>query len=276
MLAACAGEKAGNAVAESTPAATTAEATPQVVTITAKDFSYEAPDTIASGMVTLRLVNQGPEMHHVQLVRLTDGKTYADLEAGLKAMKPGSPPPPWAHDVAGPNSPVPGGEQSITQMMEPGNYAIVCFIPSADHVPHVMKGMSKALTVVASTAPAAAAPVADVSISMTDYAWQITPALTAGKHVIKIENSAPQSHEFFIAKLEDGKKAADLAAWIESPKGPPPGKPMGGISGMSKGAVVYLPVDLEPGEYGVYCFLPDAKDGKPHVAHGMMTQVSVK
>ena len=45
---------------------------------------------------------------------------------------------------------------------------------------------------------------------------------------------------------------------------------------MGKGAVVYLPVDLESGEYGILCFLPDAKDGKPHVAHGMLRQISVK
>jgi hypothetical protein len=45
---------------------------------------------------------------------------------------------------------------------------------------------------------------------------------------------------------------------------------------MSNGAVVYVPVDLEPGEYGLYCFLPDAKDGKLHIAHGMMTQLTVK
>ena len=45
---------------------------------------------------------------------------------------------------------------------------------------------------------------------------------------------------------------------------------------MSRGDVVYLPVDLEPGEYGLFCFLPDAKDGKPHVAHGMVKQITVK
>ena len=73
-----------------------------------------------------------------------------------------------------------------------------------------------------------------------------------------------------------GKKAADLAKWIDKQQGPPPAKPMGGISGMPKGAVVYLPVDLPPGEYGLYCFLPDAKDGKMHLEHGMITQITVK
>lgn len=275
-LTSCSGKKADTPATESAAALPAVAAVPQTITINAKDFAYAAPDTVSAGMVTIKLVNEGPGLHHVQLVQLTDGKTVADLEAGFKTMKPDSPPPPWAHDVAGPNSPVPGGEQSITEQLDAGNYAIVCFIPGADGVPHVMKGMIRPLTVVASTAAAAPAPMADINVKMTDYAWEITPEITAGKHIIKLENAAEQSHEMFIAMLAPGKKAGDLAAWVGKQVGPPPGKPIGGISGMSKGATVYLPVDLEPGEYGIFCFLSDVKDGKPHVEHGMIKQIAVK
>ncbi len=277
-LAAC---KGGDATpnADTSAAATTAAApiAPTVVTISAKDFSYEAPDTIQAGAVTLRLVNNGAELHHIQLLKLSDGKSYADLVAGFKAMKPTDAPPPWIHDVAGPNSPLPGGgESQVTESLEPGNYAIVCLIPSTDHVPHMMKGMMKSLTVVPATGAAASLPTADITVSMSDYAWSVTPEITAGKHIIKIENTAAQSHEMFIAALAPGKTAADLAAWAENMTGPPPAKPIGGISGMAKGGVAYVPVDLAPGEYGLFCFLPDAKDGKPHVAHGMLKQFTVK
>ena len=277
MLAACAGDDSAKASADSAAAAAAAvPATPVIYTITAKDFSYDAPDTITGGMVTIRLVNQGPDLHHIQLLKLSDGKTVADLTEGFKRMKPTDPPPPWVHDVAGPNTPVPGGETSITEQLEPGNYALVCFISGADKVPHMMKGMIRALTVLPASGPSAPAPTADVTVTMKDYAWEITPALTPGKHVLKLENQAEQSHEMVIALLEPGKKAADLAKWIDNQQGPPPAKPMGGISGMAKGAVVYVPVDLPAGEYGLYCFLPDAKDGKMHLEHGMMTQITVK
>ena len=277
-FAAC---KGGDATpnADTSAAATTAAApvAPTVVTISAKDFSYEAPDTIQAGAVTLRLVNNGAELHHVQLLKLSDGKSYADLVAGFKAMKPTDAPPPWIHDVAGPNSPLPGGGNSqVTESLEPGDYAIVCLIPGTDHVPHMMKGMMKSLTVVPATGAAASLPTADITVSMSDYAWSVTPEITAGKHIIKIENTAAQSHEMFIAALAPGKTAADLAAWAEHMTGPPPAKPIGGISGMAKGGVAYIPVDLAPGEYGLFCFLPDAKDGKPHVAHGMLKQFTVK
>jgi uncharacterized cupredoxin-like copper-binding protein len=276
VLAACAGDNAAKGADSTAAAAAAVPAAPVVYTITAKDFSFDAPDTITAGMVTLKLVNQGPELHHVQLLRLSDGKTAADLSEGLKHMKPTDAPPPWVHDVAGPNAPVPGAESSITEQLEPGTYAIVCFIPGADKVPHAMKGMVRALTVLPASGAAAPAPTADVTVTLTDYAWEITPAITAGKHILRLENKAAQSHEMFIAQLEPGKKAADLATWVENMKGPPPGKPMGGISGMAAGDVVYLPVDLAPGEYGIFCFLPDSKDGKMHIAHGMMTQITVK
>lgn len=276
FLAACGGTGGDKPTDSTTAASSTVAAVPAVYTIVAKDFSYEAPDTITAGMVTLRLVNQGPELHHVQILKLDDGKTAADLEAGLKQMKPDSPPPPWVHEVAGPNSPVPGGEQSVTQDLAPGNYVLICFIPSADKMPHAMKGMMKALTIVPATSANAAAPTADITVKMTDYAWTVTPELTAGAHVLKIENEAAQAHELFILQLAPGKTVADLAKWVGEMKGPPPGKPIGGITGMMKGTTVYVPVNLEPGEYGMYCFLPDAKDGKMHVEHGMMKQFSVK
>ncbi len=277
VLVACGTAKSADApVAESALSTAGAPLVPTVYTITAKDYAYDAPDTMTAGMVTLRLVNQGPELHHVQLLRLDPGHAAAEFLEGMKSMKPTDHLPPWAHEVAGPNTPVPGGEQSLTQELEAGEYVIICMIPSPDLIPHAMKGMTKALTVIPSTGATAAAPTADITVKMTDYAWEVTPAITAGKHVIRLENEAAQPHEMFIAQLAPGKRAGDLATWLEKQQGPPPGKPIGGTSGMAKGGVVYLPVDLEPGEYGLFCFLPDAKDGKMHIEHGMITQFAVK
>lgn len=273
-LAGCAAKDAPKP--DAAPSAAPAVVAPKEVTLTAKEFSFDAPDTISAGLVSLKLVNQGQQMHHVQLARLSDGKTYADLMEGLKTMKPGSPPPPWMHDVAGPNSPVPGGGESVALVpLEAGTYAILCFIPGPDGVPHVMKGMSRALTVIPSTSAAAEAPTADITATMSDYAWDVTPAISAGKHMIKITNTAAQSHEMFVAQLAPGKTAQDLLKWVGKMDGPPPAKPMGGISGMATGGVAYLPVNLEKGEYALFCFLPDAKDGKPHAAHGMVKPFTV-
>jgi uncharacterized cupredoxin-like copper-binding protein len=52
--------------------------------------------------------------------------------------------------------------------------------------------------------------------------------------------------------------------------------PAGGVVGLAPGEENLLTVDLAPGEYALYCFVPDAKDGKEHVEHGMFKQITVK
>ena len=255
-------------------AATTPAATP-VITVMAHDYRYEAPDTIEAGMVTIRMVNKGAELHHIILARLTGGKTYADLVEAMKSMKPTDPPPTWLETYAGPNSPMPGGEQSLTQALPPGTYAMICVIPSADMAPHFVKGMMRELTVTPSSAAPAAAPTSDLRVVMNDYGWDLPPTISAGKHVIQLENVAGQEHEMFVVRLEPGKSATDMAAWVEKQAGPPPAAPVGGTSGQRKGTVVYLPVDLTPGRYALLCFIPDIGDHRPHVAHGMLREFTV-
>jgi hypothetical protein len=50
---------------------------------------------------------------------------------------------------------------------------------------------------------------------------------------------------------------------------------MGGATPMDKGRYMYITVNLEPGRYALLCFAPDAKDGKPHIAHGMIREITV-
>ncbi|MGQ0650614.1 MAG: hypothetical protein ACT4P7_23995 [Gemmatimonadaceae bacterium] len=256
-------------------AAVAAAAVPNVVTITAMDFAFQAPDTIPSGVTTLQLVNAGPEIHHAQLLRLGDGKTFADLTAALKTMQPGTPPPPWITEEGGPNPPEPGDTSWVTQDLQPGNYALICFVDTPDKVPHMAKGMLRPLVVVPNTGAAVPAPVSDVSVVMKDYAWDITPALTAGEHMLKVENIAQQPHEFFLIKLDEGKTPEDFGKWAATYKGPAPGKAMGGIASMRPGAVAYVKASLVPGNYMMICFVPDAKDGKPHLDHGMVYPFTV-
>lgn len=246
---------------------------PHQMTIVAADYNFTAPDQVPAGLMTVHLVDNGSEMHHVAFVKLNDGKTMADVAQALKAQ---GPPPAWMVDHGGVNPPRPGGGMaSATQTLEPGNYALLCFIPSADGVPHFAKGMVRPLTVTASSGPDAAAPAADIVMKLSDYTFTPSTPLTAGKHTIRIENGATQSHELFLVRLAPGKQMSDLPAWVGKMEGPPPAIPMGGVPAMSPNMVSYITVDLAPGDYGFICFLPDAKDGKPHFTHGMIQQFHV-
>ena len=249
-----------------------------VVTITATDFAFQAPDTIAAGRTTIHLVNKGPEFHHVWLIKLEQGKTLKDL---MEATKDHGPLPKWAVDVGGPNTPVPGGEISATLDLEAGRYVMVCVIPSMkDGQPHYMKGMFKELTVAKRAgvvqAGKSVAPKADVVMTLDDYDFRVSTPITTATKSVRFVNVAEQSHEAVIVKLERGATVEQFLQAMEKPQGPPPGALIGGITGIAKGRTVEMAASFTPGEYALICFVPDAKDGKPHLAHGMVKQFSVK
>jgi hypothetical protein len=257
------------------PAADTASsgrAEEAVVTVTASDFAFQAPSGIPSGLTTFRLVNRGPSLHHIQLIKLGEGKTADDFFAALKA---GGPFPSWATMAGGPNPPEAGATTNATLLMEAGNYVMLCFVPAADGVPHVMKGMAAPLTVSQASVPSRPEPRADVVMKLVDFDFQLSQPLTAGRHTIRIENAGSQPHEVAIVRMKPGKSPQDFAKWGLKPIGPAPGTLFGGVSGIMPGAHAFVDVDLPAGEYGLICFVPDAKDGKPHFVHGMAKLIKV-
>src|SRR6266704_3145933 len=180
---------------------------------------------------------------------------------------------------AGPNVVTISDTATATQVVEPGSYVFVCWIPSLDGTPHVMKGMLHSLVVTASQAqaPVAAAPAADVTIRLTDYDFQLSQPLTAGRHVVRVDNAGAQAHEVVIAALAPGKTLHDFIAWEQGgEKGPlPTGQWLGGVTTLDAGGHSQFATTLAPGSYLLLCFWPDAKDGKPHIMHGMGKQITV-
>jgi len=266
------GAKTGGAAAMSA-----ATATPPVVHFTAQDFAFQGPDTIASGMTTLVLHNNGPSLHHLMLVRLDSGKTVEDLKAAFAAEKKSGldMPPAWAVPSGGVNPPMPGSDTRATLMIEPGHYAIVCVVDVPDHVLHVDKGMIKGLTVVPSTTPSAPAPESDMTVTMVDFAFQPSGPFTSGHHVIKVVNDGSQPHEMEVVQLAPGKTMDDLAKWGQTYAGPLPGTSLGGAAPMSPGQVEYVPFDFTAGNYALLCFVIDPKNHMPHLAEGMVLTFTI-
>ncbi|MGH7646950.1 MAG: hypothetical protein ACREND_02455 [Gemmatimonadaceae bacterium] len=256
-----------------TAAAPAAPAAPNVLTITATDYAFDAPAEVPAGFTTIQVISKGKEIHQAALMRLEQGKTVADLAA---AIKHAGPEPTWMIPAGGPNPPMPNGTAESMQYLAPGNYAIVCFVPSPDGIPHIAKGMMRALTVMPVAAASAEAPNADATVTLADYSFTASSPLTAGHHVVRVTNAGPQAHEIVLVHLEPGKTGAEFAKWAETLKGPPPGALLGGVAAIAPGDTVYFPADFTPGSYAFLCFVPDAKDGKPHIAHGMVHDFEIK
>lgn len=245
---------------------------PHELTIIARDYAFEAPASVAAGLTTVRLENKGPDLHHVQLLHLLEGKSAHDA---LTALGTTSPLPAWIVFAGGPNASAPGTSATTTLDLAPGRYLIVCFVDTPNHVPHMARGMTRELTVVASRALPATPPTPDATLALRDYTFSLSP-LSAGRHVIQVTNDGAQPHEALLVRFPPGKSMKDLLAWGESLQGPAPALPLGGVTSMMKGQTQYVHVDLAPGHYGLICFVPDAKDGKPHLAHGMTKEFEVK
>ena len=250
-----------------------------LVTFTATEYAFQGPDTLAPGLTTLRLVNHGKELHHASIFKLGEGKTLADFQAAMADVMSGkTPPPAWISYAGGPNAIDPGDSSTVTEVLDPGHYLVLCMIPAADGQPHVQKGMLHPLVVTGpAPGPAPALPAADDTVKLSDYDFVFDKPLTAGTHTVRVHNLGPQPHEIVVAELAPGRSAADFVKWeTGGEKGPlPANRWLGGVAGMDNGKSATFTVTLKPGNYLVICFWPDAKDGKPHFVHGMIKQVTV-
>jgi hypothetical protein len=242
------------------------------VEIVAREYGYAGPDTIPAGLTELRLVNAGSELHHMQLVRLHDGRTATQLVTAIAA---GGHPPEWADMVGGPNAIAPGGSTASIQELLPGHYAILCFIPSADGVHHFVKGMHRDLWVTGAPARISE-PREDVEIQLVDYAFRLSAPLATGRQTLKVHNAGPQIHEVELLRLRPGRTLRDWDGWVRAGmKGEAPAVLIGGIAGLAPGRDAYFTTRIEPGRYVLICYAPDARDGKSHKSHGMVREIDI-
>ncbi len=120
---------------------------PAAVKVTAKDYAFDAPDAVKAGDVTIELTNSGKDFHEANVFKLATGVTSQQALQALAAEgAPGAGPPPFT-PMGGAQGILPGEKTSVIAKLEKGNYLLVCFIPDAQNVPHIVKGMVKPISV---------------------------------------------------------------------------------------------------------------------------------
>jgi hypothetical protein len=138
-------------------------------------------------------------------------------------------------------------------------------------------------------APAAQAPpVADLAITLSDYAFHGLPTeLPAGKHVWEITNAGPEIHELVVFRQSPGVSFAMVAngfglapeATAAASATPPPGPPfvdVGGVTLLGAGITNWAMLDLAPDDYFAICFvLSPTHDHAPHFVFGMIQPLTV-
>jgi uncharacterized cupredoxin-like copper-binding protein len=243
----------------------------------ATEYSYTLPDSIPAGTVTLVMRNAGKEAHHAQFVKFNTGVTFQQFTA---ALQQGEGPALALVSLQGGTGALDPGTntESVTVNLQPGDYAVLCFLTGADGIPHFAKGMIKPLTVTAPTgATSATKPNTTVSITLHDFAFDSPDTLPTGSNAWAITNSGPQPHELQVAKLAAGGSANDVLNFFSTPtpSGPPTFQSVGGFQGVDAGLSGSLTLNLPAGQYAFYCAIPDPTNGKRHLQEGMLKQVTI-
>lgn len=108
------------------------------VSVTLDEYAFGVEPTLAAGPTAFALDNVGEEQHEMVLFKLVEGATVDDA---LAAEEAGEDPeqffagPPEVGVVG------PGEHTFVNTELTPGNYAMVCFIPTPEGTPHVAEGM---------------------------------------------------------------------------------------------------------------------------------------
>ena len=245
------------------------------VVFVAHDYGFSGPERIPGGLTTVRIVNEGRDLHHIQFLKLLQGKSAADFRAAIAADP--SRLPSWVQYAGGPNAHLPGSQASATVNLTEGDYVLVCWIPDKNGVPHVVLGMQKALFVRGGKPTKISGAKPPITITQIDYQFILSKRIESGLHTIEVINHGTQPHELVVVKLAPGATVQDVIASFEpGASGPPQGELVGGITGIERGERVHFTGEFEPGRYGLICFVPDAATGRPHFLHAMTTEFAVE
>lgn len=268
-----------------------ASVAPTVVPLSSANHAFQAPDTIDAGWITFRFTNNDSDIHYAHIVQLDSGRTVAELlEAYATAIRTSGPRPKWVKRFGGPGGTPPGGTSEITQRLEPGTYVWICPIEDEEGNPHFGVGESKAFVVrePAHASGEATPPVASANVRLLDFTFAVDSQLTAGAHTIRVENAGVEPHDLVMMKLAPGETLDDVRAFMNPEQARRPGEAdrpqaplkslengVGGIAAIAPGMQVFFATSLTPGDYVLVC-MATAPDGRSHIEHGMIQQITVR
>jgi hypothetical protein len=216
-----------------------------VVEVRGDEYAFVLPERIEGGWTTLRLENTGEEPHEFALAKLEGDRTLADVRRVLTdpaTQEEG--PPSWVSIRAGIPTLQAGETASLAQQLEPGRYALICFLDGPSGKPHFVDGMVSLVDVEGDAGADAPEPDATLALGKGLEA----PELEAGERTLELRNDTEEPNAVFLVSYEPGKTDEDLVAWEEGGmKGPAPGSFHGGAIDVPPHSSVYYTYEFERG-----------------------------
>lgn len=240
-----------------------------------KQLRLSVPKSVAAGLVTVTLMNRGKAFHEAQLIRIDQGHTP---QAALKVIAAeGAPTPGWIQPAGGTGPAPPGGKRSATQQLRPGNY-IVYDAPFQNEGQGLKFGVA-AFKVVGEADDGAELPTAAAKIEAYEYGFRVS-GLTAGQNTIEFSNTGSEPHHVIAVPYGPGATLAKVRKAFRKEGGAEPpldyehasytARIVGGTRQITE-----LALD-KPGKYALLCFVSNRRGGPPHVAQGMIAEITVR
>ena len=234
---------------------------PQVL-VEAIAEGFTISETIPEGVVAIIFQNNAEEPIYASFMSLNEGATPEEF---AEAFNAGPQEFLLLASIKGSILAEPGTSAEAILDFAPGEHVLL----DEDNIE--MRGTTP-FTVADEEGDGAAEPQADVTVGLTDFGFNVPPAIPAGPQLWHVQNLSQETpHELLIARLDDDMPAGAVNEILLGHRG------MEGVTevptivlGMSEGEQFWVTYDLEPGTYALVCFLPDIfGSGMPHALLGM-------
>jgi uncharacterized cupredoxin-like copper-binding protein len=241
---------------------------PPDLVIVASDYSFSLPDSIPGGVVHVRLINAGHDLHEAMLTRFTNAggnaAAFADSEhAGVDF-------PSNTVDVGGAALTASGDSSDVWLALPAGHYVVACY--KGDHL---SRGMLRDLVVTARQGPGRP-PRATHELELSDYGYSLSMPFVAGRQTLHVHNAGREAHEADMIRLTERAGLKEYLDWLDHHQvGLPPAQPVAGIGDIAAGLDAWLELRLTPGRYALVCQVL-APGGQAHYRLGMIKEFVVQ
>jgi len=259
LLTAC------NTAAEQPAAASNSE-----FVIELSEAGLTAPEQLPAGLVSIIFKNTGQAPHLPEIARLNEGVALDDVVAAAGGEDPMA--ALALVQLLGGTQLMPGASQKMVYDLQAGTHLVLDFATEGPPATAAFEATGDSgLT---------AAPQADVNVELDDFAFIMPDQIEAGPQTWQIVNKGNQWHELAVVKLDEGMTMDDLMAKMHQEAqsdGPPALDFAAFLAPLNQGEQTWITFDLQPGQYAVFCSLPDLLGGmeKTHADHGMIRQLVV-
>jgi hypothetical protein len=263
---------------------------------TADGFENVPAETAAGRYLVNLKVAEGLEYAQVSFMKPPEGHTVDEILGMMQGPPPSASPaagesggedngaPPsifYQMTFAGGNGWLGGSTAQAVLDLGPGEWIVWAGNPDATQAPTTMQVTGDMPTDLTD-------PDADIQVTFVDFAISIDGSLTAGDHVMRIENDGAEPHFLDLMSAPDGITNDELGQFIMADVNGPSATPAaGGYSEsdfvpvlstaiQSIGVVQWVPVTLAAGTYAAICWFPTAGTGEPHAMQGMHTVFTVE